>query len=354
MNISEINYCTPKQAVELVTDCMFARLVPMLHGSPAIGKSSIIHQLAESLNLLVIDARMAGFDPTDLQGFPAMDPARGLATYMPMDTFPLVGRALPINPKTGKAYDGWVLFLDEFNSAPLAVQAAAYKLILDRMVGAHKLHDRCLVVCAGNLDSDGAITNPMSSAMVSRIVHIIIRSDLQEWLDWAHGEGQISSKICSFLEFKPSMFYTFNADEPAHIYASPRTWEFANRLLARWNDDVPKVKAKLLAGTISEGVTVEFRTYLEHFQNLPMLSTILSDPHTTKVPHLPGVLYALDGCIAEWMSADNIKQLLIYIDRMPEEHRIILFRMALRQNKTIRSNKDFLKWATENASYFVY
>lgn len=125
MNIPDIHYCSPQQAVSMVEDCMFTKLVPMLHGSPAIGKSSIIHQLAAKLNLLVIDARMAGFDPTDLNGFPTFDVAKGLASYMPMDTFPLAGQTLPANLKTGGQYSGWVLFLDEFNSAPLAVQAAA-------------------------------------------------------------------------------------------------------------------------------------------------------------------------------------------------------------------------------------
>lgn len=353
MNISDIHYCTPMQAVSIVEDCMFTKLVPMLHGSPAIGKSSIIHQLAEKLNLLVIDARMAGFDPTDLQGFPTMDPAKGLATYLPMDTFPLVGRELPTNPKTGLPYVGWILFLDEFNSAPLAVQAASYKLILDRMVGAHKLHDRCLVVAAGNLDDDGAITNPMSSAMVSRIVHIVVRPDLKEWLDWAVANG-ISSKFISFLEFKAQAFYTFDSSEPAHIYASPRTWEFANRLFLRWNEDVPMSKVPLMVGTISEGVTTELRSYLAFYQHLPSMAEVLANPESAPVPQMPGVLYALDGSIADWMEASNIEKLLKYIDRMPEEHRVILFRMALRKNKTIRSNPHFLKWATDNASYFIH
>lgn len=353
MNIPEIHYCSPMTALALVEDCMFTKLVPMLHGSPAIGKSSIIHQLAEKLNLLVIDARMAGFDPTDLNGFPNFDPVKGLASYMPMDTFPLAGQTLPVNPKTGLAYDGWILFLDEFNSAPLAVQAAAYKLILDRKVGAHSLHERCLVVAAGNLDDDGAITNPMSSAMVSRIVHLVVKPSLKEWMDWAV-PAKISTKILSFLEFKGTMFYTFDSREPAHIYASPRTWEFANRLFQRWGETIPMDKVPLMVGTISDGVTVEFRSYLAFYQHLPSMADIMANPQSTAVPNLPGVLYALDGSIADWLDAANIETMLVYINRMPEEHRVIMFRMALRRNPKIRSNTHFLKWATDNASYFIH
>ncbi|PDO90562.1 ATPase AAA, partial [Burkholderia mallei] len=79
-------------------------------------------------------------------------------TYIPMDTFPIQSDKVPSNKK------GWLLFLDEANGASHSVQMASYKLILDREVGNHKLHDKCFIIAAGNLDTDNAITNTMSSA----------------------------------------------------------------------------------------------------------------------------------------------------------------------------------------------
>ena len=46
-------------------------------------------------------------------------------------------------------YDGWLIFLDELTSAPKHLQAPAYKLILDRMIGTHKLHPRVVIAAAG-------------------------------------------------------------------------------------------------------------------------------------------------------------------------------------------------------------
>ena len=89
----------------------------MLQGSPGTGKSSIIHQVAKDFRLFVIDLRLAQCDPTDLGGFPHIVGKR--ASYLPMDTFPIEGDAIP------EGYDGWLLFLDEMNSASLAVQSAA-------------------------------------------------------------------------------------------------------------------------------------------------------------------------------------------------------------------------------------
>lgn len=61
--------------------------------------------------------RLAQCDPTDLLGFPTIVHDR--AGYRPMETFPIEGDEVPAG------YAGWLLFLDEFNSAPIAVQAAA-------------------------------------------------------------------------------------------------------------------------------------------------------------------------------------------------------------------------------------
>lgn len=230
-----------------------------------------------------------------------------------------------------------------------------YKLVLDHKVGMHDLHERCAIVCAGNLDSDGAITNPMSSAMVSRMVHMVVKPSLPEWLEWALQQDNISKKLCSFLEFKPALFYTFDAANPADIYCGPRPLEFASRLmLKRWNDEVPKDKAALMAGTISEGVTTELRQYLAFFQDLPTVAEVIADPLGTPVPYNPGTLYALDGCLAEWINPDNIKTILKYVDRMPPEHIIVLMRILVRSQPTIRSNPNFLDWADANADYMIH
>ena len=94
-----------------------AKLVPMLIGSPGCGKSQIVHAIAKMYNLFVIDLRLSQCDPTDLLGFPHIFGAK--AGYLPMNTFPIEGDKIP------EGYSGWLLFFDEFNSAPPSVQAAA-------------------------------------------------------------------------------------------------------------------------------------------------------------------------------------------------------------------------------------
>ena len=123
--LNEILHIPLGQCMPHVRDCLLAGLVPMLRGSPGIGKSAAIHAVAAEQELLVIDARFAGYDPTDINGFPDLDREKGIATYYPLETFPLEEAILPINPATDRPYKGWLLFCDELNSAPPAVQAAS-------------------------------------------------------------------------------------------------------------------------------------------------------------------------------------------------------------------------------------
>lgn len=201
------------QAIAMITTFIKAKLVAMMDGSPAIGKSSIVHQIAKEYGLKVIDLRLSQCDPTDLLGFPKISGDR--AGYVPMNTFPIEGDSVPAG------YNGWILFLDEFNSAPPAVQAAAYKLVLDRMVGTYHLHKNVAIVCAGNLESDNAIVQPMSTALQSRLVHMELVVDAKEWDDWASENG-IDHRITSYMKFKPGNLYTFSPDHTDKTYASPR------------------------------------------------------------------------------------------------------------------------------------
>ena len=108
-----------KQAADIIEQCLRVKLVPMMTGSPALGKSAIVAQIAKKYGLKMIDLRLSQCDPTDLLGYPTIDKVTGKAHYAPMSTFPLESDPIPAG------FNGWLLFLDELTSASRSVQAAA-------------------------------------------------------------------------------------------------------------------------------------------------------------------------------------------------------------------------------------
>ena len=324
----------PSQASTLLATYIKAGLTPMMSGSPGIGKSQIVYQLANEYNLKVIDVRLAQCDPTDLLGFPSIKGAK--AGYVPMETFPLESDPVP------EGYSGWVLFLDELTSASLAVQAAGYKLILDRMVGTSPLHKNVAIIGAGNLESDNAIVQPMSTALQSRLAHMELTIDLKEWLNWA-AENHIDHRITSYLNFKPGNLYTFQPDHTDKTYACPRTYEFASRVLKLIDIGSPTA-LPMLAGVLSDGVARELLDFCKIEKELPKIQDIVSDPKGTTLPSEPGTLFALTGSLAHHATKENVSAILEYAERMPPEFQVVCLRELIRRNKSLMSSPAVQKW----------
>jgi hypothetical protein len=326
------------KAIELIVDYIKAKLVPFLEGPPGIGKSQIVHSIAKQFNLKVIDLRLSQCDPTDLLGFPTIMGTR--AGYAPMETFPIEGDAIP------EGYAGWLLFLDEFSSAPPAVQAAAYKLTLDRMVGVRHLHKNVAIVCAGNREGDNAIVQPMSTALQSRLAHMELVVDAKEFVEWGQANG-IHHYITDYIQFKPGQVYTFSPDHTDKTYACPRTWEFASRLMFGSNE---KNRLQLLAGVVSEGVAREFLKFCEVYEDLPKPAQLIRDPEGIAIPKEPSILYALTGTISHNATNDNFSQLMKVIKRLPVEFQVVTMRETICRNKQMMTHASVQKWITESAT----
>ena len=318
---------------EIISDIEVG-LVPFVQSSPGIGKSAIVKQIARDFDLELIDLRLSQCAPEDLMGLPMRVEINGVqkSVFTPFNTFPLVSDPLP------KDKNGWILFLDEFNSATKLVQAAAYKVALDKMVGQERIHENCFVVCAGNLSTDRAITTELSTAMQSRLMHYEMELNFSELMEHAVKEDW-DYRVMGFLNYQPSKLYTFKPDHTDKTFACPRTWDFLQR----------KIKGKAtqqltiagMAAAVSDGVAVEFHTFLEEFDDLPTYRQIVTDPRTCKVPEKASTCFALTAMIHSRFQEQDMEDLVIYIKRLSAEFQVIFFRGLVQRFPKIRDNRFF-------------
>ena len=133
---------TPQELIPYLTGLVKSdlRLSIMIWGSPGIGKSSIVAQVAQQENLQIIDLRLSQLAPTDLRGLPVAE--NGVAKWFPPEFLPTSGKG--------------ILFLDEINMATPAVQGIVQQLILDRQVGSYRVPEGWFIWAAGNRKSDRA------------------------------------------------------------------------------------------------------------------------------------------------------------------------------------------------------
>lgn len=250
----------------------------MLWGAPGIGKSQIIAQVAKKYDVNIIDIRLSQMEPSDLRG-------------IPFKNGDLVDWSIPaILPDENRHGKRGILFLDEITSVPPTVSAAAYQLILDRKLGEYTLPEGWVVFAAGNRQGDRGVTYSMPAPLANRFSHYELSIHLDDWVTWAYDFG-IDEKIIGFLRYRPELLFEFNAEHNPIAFPSPRSWEFVNRALNKFGDDL-KVFRSAASSCVGEVAGVEITSFIEHLTDLPDLDAIIRGEVVT-VPKEIDLQYAI-------------------------------------------------------------
>ncbi|MGD2183252.1 AAA family ATPase [Lusitaniella coriacea] len=248
-------------------------------GAPGIGKSSIVAQIARQQDIDFVDVRLSQLAPTDLRGLPVAED--GISKWYPPEFLPREGKG--------------ILFLDELNMAPPAMQGMAQQLILDRRVGSYEVPDGWYIWAACNRKEDRAAVFDMPAPLANRFLHLHVEPDLESFKTYALSAA-IHEQIIAFLSFRSTLLHKLDPQNAA--WPSPRSWEMAARLHA----------AKLdIAPAVGEGAAAEFASYLKVYENLPDIAQIL-DGKGQKIafPQEPSVRYAVTIGLA--IRAENATQ----------------------------------------------
>jgi hypothetical protein len=304
-------------------------------GPPGIGKSQVVKQTAQTLNLELIDIRAILLDPVDLRGLPKIN-ADGRSQWC----------APAFLPKQGKG----VLFLDELNAAPPLVQAACYQLVLDRRLGEYELPAGWSVAAAGNREKDRAVSHRMPSALANRFVHIDFEVDAGQWTTWA-AKAKIAPQVLAFIKFRPELLHDFDPKTDTKAFPSPRSWEFVSKLMA--SPPERDVLKSLVAGAVGPGAGAEFCGFLDLWDQLPSVDAILADPMGINIPKDPAVRYALCEMMGAALTPENADDILSWANRLPAEFSVLLMREAVRKDAGVVNTQAFAGWAKTNAQVLV-
>jgi len=325
----------------------------MLWGAPGVGKSQAIRQLAKEIQeetgkkTVVTDVRLLLFNPIDLRGIPTANTEKTLAIWLKPQIFQMDESADVVN----------ILFLDEISAAPQSVQAAAYQITLDRVVGEHRLPENCIVIAAGNRMTDKSVAFKMPKALANRLLHIEIEGSFLAWKEWAIRNG-IHEKVIGFLSFRQNYLMGFDSSSDDLAFATPRSWEMVSNLLNYVSDDVEKMYS-LISGLVGSGVAIEFRTWAKVYHQLPSIEDIFDG----KMPPLPtgtDAMYALTSAMTAYarehkQDLAGIENSICYADRMPPDFSAVLMKdyMYIEKDykKTLLKIPAFSKWLQTKGKY---
>lgn len=301
---------TLTQLKEHLENILTIHMPLFIWGSPGLGKSQSIQQIAKEKKWDLIDLRLSLLNPVDLRGLPVLDKEKGIARWFPPEFLPQDGVG--------------ILFLDELNKAPASVMAAAYQLILDRKVGNYTLPPKWRIVAAGNRETDKAQVNKLPSALANRFVHIEVKADIQSWKSWALKE-KVDPRVVGFIDFKNDLLATLpQKDEKA--YPTPRTWSYVSDILKLYSD--ADDARPMIEGAVGKGAAAEFYSYLPTFTSLPDAMAIL-EGKSTEVPKRADVMTALVNSLVANLTPENLGTFLDYTFNLKGEFAIIAIKGAV-------------------------
>ena len=326
-----------------IRDNMRIGLNTMIWGGPGIGKSEIPQQVANELNIPLLDFRANLFDPVDVRGIPytrddlsVASGAMKITSWAPPDIFPSEETHGPRG----------LFMIDELPTAPPATQNAFLQLLLTRQVGNYKMPDGWSCLAAGNRLTDGASVYQMPSPVRNRLMHYELEPSLDAWCEWAL-KNEVNTTLVSFMRYRPNLLYSFKADE--YAFPTPRSWSFVDkRLRLTKNMDDSRLFFGI-AGAVGTGPAGEFLAFAKIADKLPDIDNLIANPSSYMPSEDPAVLYALTGAVASRAEASKLENIMKLGKKIPTEFQVVLVKSILAIDKALFNQPTIQSWISDNS-----
>ena len=313
----------------------------MVWGPPGIGKSQIVAQVAKQHQVPVIDIRLSQMEPTDLRGIPFRDGDH------------VVWSIPAVLPNVQRHGARGILFLDEITSAAPTVTAAAYQLILDRRLGEYRVPDSWAIFAAGNRHGDRGVTYAMPAPLANRFTHYELEANLDDWIAWAY-QNDIDERVIAFLRFRPELLFEMKSSTTLAAFPSPRTWEYADRALKKF-DDAPELLLDGLQACVGAASGIEFKAFMDHIRELPDIEAI-ANGRSIQVPGAIDLQYAVAASLVRRVVRESgkpsgeamIGNVLRYAKLFPQRELSIMLVSDLQRaiGAPLLDTPEFSEWAS--------
>ena len=256
-----------KTFVEVAPFVLRVRKPVLLRGRHGIGKSQVVYQIADAMDLPVVERRASQMTEGDLVGLPSIDGNR--TTFNPPDWF------------KESCESACVLFLDEVDRATIEVRQGIFELTDSRKLNGHNLHPDTLIVAAvnGGEHGDEYQVGEMDPAELDRWSVFDVEPSVEDWLTWA--KTKVHPLVWDFINNNRAHLEHAGSFEPGKKYPSRRSWDRFNECVTTGLLlDEPKENLSNLfhLATVFVGfeAAITFRDFAQNYQSLVTPEDILS------------------------------------------------------------------------------
>lgn len=238
-----------------------------LLGAPGIGKTAIMEQVAEELQVALVSYSMTHHTRQSALGLPFIRHKEYEGMEYDVSEYTMseiIASIYDVMEQSG-VKEG-ILFLDEINCVSETLAPSMLQFLQYKVFGRHKVPEGWVIVTAGNPPEYNKSVREFDVVTMDRLKILEVEADYKTWKKYAAERG-IHTAILNFLEIKKDYFYHMEMTVGGRSYVTARGWEDLSQMITLYEEEELIVDETLVSQYIrNEKIVKEFTAYYDLYK----------------------------------------------------------------------------------------
>ena len=237
-----------------------------LVGPPGVGKTEIMSQVAEEMDIALVSYSMTHHTRQSAIGLPFISEHQyGDESYRTTEytMSEIIASVYDKMEETGKR-EG-ILFLDEINCVSETLAPAMLQFLQMKLFGRHRLPEGWVVVTAGNPLEYNNSAREFDLATLDRLKRIDVEPELEPWIAYARNNA-VHAAVLNYLSIKKDDFYSVRLTVDGKLFVTARGWVDLSEMIYLYEQNDIEVNLELVSQYIQdERIARDFTSYYDLF-----------------------------------------------------------------------------------------
>ena len=237
-----------------------------LVGPPGVGKTEIMSQVAEEMDIALVSYSMTHHTRQSAIGLPFIaEHQYGDESYRTTEytMSEIIASVYDKMEETGKR-EG-ILFLDEINCVSETLAPAMLQFLQMKIFGRHRLPEGWVVITAGNPLEYNNSAREFDLATLDRLKRIDVKPELEPWLVYARNNA-VHASVLNYLTIKKDDFYSVRLTVDGKLFVTARGWVDLSDMIYLYEQNDIEVNLEIVSQYIQdERIARDFTSYYDLF-----------------------------------------------------------------------------------------
>lgn len=238
-----------------------------LLGSPGIGKTAIMEQIASELGIALVSYSMTHHTRQSALGLPYIVQKNYGGEEISVSEYTMSEIIASVyDTMEGSGIREGILFLDEINCVSETLAPSMLQFLQYKTFGRHQVPEGWVIVTAGNPPEYNKSVREFDVVTMDRLKILEVEADYDTWKQYAR-EASIHGAVIGFLELKKEYFYHIETTVKGRLYVTARGWEDLSQILYLYEEEKLPVAESLIGQYIhNDKIVREFSAYYDLYQ----------------------------------------------------------------------------------------